>query len=110
MSPMGAELEGRTALVTGGGRGLGRAIALHLARAGAGIALVARTRSQLDESAAMIDSEGGRALAIVADVTERSEVEAGVAEVGTQARPDLDTGQQRWSGAALRPGRSRRPR
>ena len=87
VSPMGAELEGRTALVTGGGRGLGRAIALHLARAGAGIAVVARTRSQLDESAAMIESEGGRALAIVADVTERSEVEAGVAETERELGP-----------------------
>src|SRR4026209_1870364 len=84
---MGAELAGQTALVTGGGRGLGRAIALHLARAGAGIGLVARTRSQLDESAAMIDSEGGRALAIVADVTERSGVEAGVAEVERKLGP-----------------------
>lgn len=74
------ELEGRTALVTGGGRGLGRAIAGHLARAGAHVALVARTRGQLEEAAAAIESDGGRALAIVADVTDRSAVEAGVAE------------------------------
>jgi len=73
-------LEGQTALVTGAGRGLGRAIARSLALAGARVALVARTRSQLDDAAASIASEGGRALAIVADVTDRDAVEAGVAE------------------------------
>jgi NAD(P)-dependent dehydrogenase (short-subunit alcohol dehydrogenase family) len=78
---MAAELEDRTALVTGGGRGLGRAIARHLARAGAQVALVARTSSQLEEAAAEIMAEGGRALPIVADVTDREAVEAAVAEV-----------------------------
>jgi NAD(P)-dependent dehydrogenase (short-subunit alcohol dehydrogenase family) len=78
---MAAELEGRTALVTGGGRGLGRAIALHLARAGARVALLARTSSQLEEAVAEIMAEDGRALPIVADVTDREAVEAGVAEV-----------------------------
>jgi NAD(P)-dependent dehydrogenase (short-subunit alcohol dehydrogenase family) len=68
---MAAELEGRTALVTGGGRGLGRAIALHLARAGARVALLARTSSQLEEAVAEIMAEDGRALPIVADVTDR---------------------------------------
>ena len=78
---MGAELLGHTALVTGGGRGLGRAIALHLACAGARVAVLARTRQELDASAAEIHNEGGRALAIVADVTDRHAIEAGVAEV-----------------------------
>jgi NAD(P)-dependent dehydrogenase (short-subunit alcohol dehydrogenase family) len=77
---MAAVLDGTTALVTGGGRGLGRAIARHLARAGARVALLARTSSQLEEAAAAIVSEGGRALPIVADVTDREAVEAGVAE------------------------------
>lgn len=75
-----AVLEGRTALVTGGGRGLGRAIAQHLARAGAHVAMMARTSSQLEEAAAAIVAEGSRALPIVADVTDREAVEAGVAE------------------------------
>jgi NAD(P)-dependent dehydrogenase (short-subunit alcohol dehydrogenase family) len=76
---MQAELAGQVAIVTGGGRGLGRAIASHLAGAGVRVAVVARTRSQLDETVAMIESAGGRALAIVADVTDRRVVEAGVA-------------------------------
>lgn len=84
---MRAELEGRTALVTGGGRGLGRAIARHLARAGARVVLVARTRSQLEETAASIEADGGKSLAIVADVTDRGAVEAGVAEAERRLGP-----------------------
>jgi NAD(P)-dependent dehydrogenase (short-subunit alcohol dehydrogenase family) len=75
---MSNELSGRTALVTGGGRGLGRGIALELARAGAGVAVVARTRSQLDDVVSLVTREGGRALAVVADVTDREAVEAAV--------------------------------
>ena len=78
---MRAELAGRTAIVTGGGRGLGRSIACHLAGEGARVAVVARTRSQLDETVVMIESAGGHALAIAADVTDRRAVEEGVALV-----------------------------
>ena len=46
-------LEGKTAIVTGAGRGIGRAITLAFAREGAAVALVSRTRSQLEETAAM---------------------------------------------------------
>ena len=77
---MPIELADQAAIVTGGGRGLGRAIARDLAAAGARVAIVARTRSQLEETAALIESAGGRALPIVADVIDRRAVEAGVAE------------------------------
>jgi NAD(P)-dependent dehydrogenase (short-subunit alcohol dehydrogenase family) len=74
-----AELEGRTAVVTGGGRGLGRGIALALAGAGAAVAVVARTQSQLDAVVREIEAAGGRAIALVADVIDRSAVETAVA-------------------------------
>jgi NAD(P)-dependent dehydrogenase (short-subunit alcohol dehydrogenase family) len=76
---MTAELAGRAAIVTGGARGLGRGIALALARAGAAVAVAARTRAELDAVVREIESGGGRALALVADVTDRPSVEAAVA-------------------------------
>ena len=64
-------LDGRIALVTGAGRGLGRGCAVELARAGARVVLVARTESELAEAAA---EAGGEAVAIVADVTDPDQV------------------------------------
>jgi NAD(P)-dependent dehydrogenase (short-subunit alcohol dehydrogenase family) len=63
------ELEGRRALVTGGGRGIGREVARDLAGAGAAVAVAARTRSDVDAVAAEIAARGGRASALTADVT-----------------------------------------
>jgi NAD(P)-dependent dehydrogenase (short-subunit alcohol dehydrogenase family) len=71
-------LEGRIAFVTGAGRGLGRAGAVALARAGAHVALVSRTRSQLDETAAAVEALGRKALVAVADIRNGQEVEAAV--------------------------------
>ncbi len=62
-------VEGRTAVVTGVGPGLGRATALALAREGAAVVLVARNVDRLDEVAAEITAAGGRALAVPASVT-----------------------------------------
>ena len=62
-------LDGKTALVTGAGRGIGRAVALALAAAGAELVLVSRTSSELDEVAGQIKSGGGNARALVLDVT-----------------------------------------
>ena len=62
------------ALVTGGGRGIGRGIALALARAGMGVVCTARSEGQVQETRAMIEAEGGRALAIAADVTKAEDV------------------------------------
>ena len=67
-------LDGRRALVTGGGRGIGRAVALRLARAGALVALAARTRAEVDAVAGEIRAGGGRAVATSADVARVEEV------------------------------------
>ena len=75
------ELTGRIALVTGGGRGIGRAVALSLAAAGADVAVAARSARELDETAAAIRATGRRAEAIVCDVAERPQVDAMVARV-----------------------------
>jgi NAD(P)-dependent dehydrogenase (short-subunit alcohol dehydrogenase family) len=62
-------LDGKTALVTGAGRGIGRAVAVALAAAGAELILVSRTRSQLDEVAHVIASGGAKASVLPFDVT-----------------------------------------
>ena len=62
-------LEGRRALVTGSGTGLGKMIALGLAQAGAGVVLVGRRRAKLDETAGLIRELGGEATPVTADIT-----------------------------------------
>jgi NAD(P)-dependent dehydrogenase (short-subunit alcohol dehydrogenase family) len=81
------DLSGRVALVTGGGRGIGRAIAAALARAGASMAVLARSAAQLDEVVSDITRAGGRAFACPADVTDRTAVESAVAAVGQTLGP-----------------------
>ena len=68
-------LKGSTALVTGGGRGIGRAIALTLAEAGADVAIAARTISQVEKVASEILALDRRSLALKVDVTNSSNVD-----------------------------------
>ena len=72
------DLSGKNALVTGGGRGIGRAIALCLAEAGADVAVVARKREQIAEVAGELETLGRRAFAITADVTKQADVTSAV--------------------------------
>jgi len=71
---MAGVLARNNAIVTGGGRGFGRAIARGLAAAGAAVTVTARSRNQVDAVAAEIEATGGRALAIAGDVTNRADV------------------------------------
>jgi 3-oxoacyl-[acyl-carrier protein] reductase len=69
-------LDGKAAIVTGAGRGLGRAIALTLADAGADIVGAARTKEQIEETADMVRAKGRRCHAISCDVTDSAAVRA----------------------------------
>ena len=75
-------LDGKTALVTGAGRGIGRAVALALAGAGAELVLVSRTLGQLEEVAREIQENGGRAQVLPLDVTDSAAVRHAVAGLG----------------------------
>ena len=80
----GISLKEQVAIVIGGGRGIGRAIVLALAKAGAAVAVVARTEEQLAETADLTKGTGGHAVAFPADVTDRQAVEHVVAQVERQ--------------------------
>lgn len=99
-------LDGHAAIVTGGGRGIGRACALALADAGADVVLASRTVEQLEAVAKEIDSRGRRAIVAPMDVNDNESVESLVDRAidafgridvvvnnagGTMPRPLLDT-------------------
>jgi 2-deoxy-D-gluconate 3-dehydrogenase len=77
--------EGSSVLVTGGGRGLGRAVALAFAGEGARVAVVSRTRSQVETVAAEIASLGARGMALTGDVSQERQVGEMVARVLQEA-------------------------
>src|SRR5688572_10458455 len=83
-------LQGRVVVVTGGGRGLGRAGALALGAAGAKVALLGRNLASLEEVAGLLREQGGEALVLPTDVTREQEVLAAGRAV-----------QESWGGAEV---------
>ncbi|MDR2211837.1 MAG: SDR family oxidoreductase [Spirochaetaceae bacterium] len=72
-------LQGKTALVTGGGRGIGQVVALGLAKAGAAVAII--SRSGAEQTVKLIEKTGGQAYSLTADVTKEADVDAALAEI-----------------------------
>ncbi|ELY37759.1 SDR family oxidoreductase [Natronorubrum tibetense] len=67
-------LDGRTAIVTGGGRGIGRQIALEFADRGVDVVVAARSEDEITDVASMIDERGGEAVAVPTDITVTDDV------------------------------------
>lgn len=79
-----SELNDKVALVTGGGQGVGQGIAFALAGAGASVAVLGRTQSKLDTTAAEIERRGGRALPLTCDIKDKSSMEECVARTADE--------------------------
>lgn len=81
------ELDGKVALITGGSKGIGRAIALALAEAGSDVAIAARGREDLEKTSREIEERGRRALAVPTDVSDPDQVrglmDRAVTDLGT---------------------------
>ena len=107
------ELKGKTAIVTGSGRGIGEGIAMVLAREGANLVINDRTLTKDAEGVVQrIEARGGKAIAVAADVSKKAEVAAMVAQAvqhfgtvdilvnnaGIEGRPCLteDLSEERW--------------
>ncbi|AWM85948.1 SDR family NAD(P)-dependent oxidoreductase [Microvirga sp. 17 mud 1-3] len=75
------ELEGKVALVTGAGSGIGKAAALRLAKEGAAIGALSRTESEVRKTVAEIERNGGRAVALVADIAEEEPMKQAVSDL-----------------------------
>jgi len=83
-------MDGRTAIVTGGGRGIGKAIALAFAELGAQVAVWARSAEEIDAVRREIEGSGGKALAVQVDITDSGRVHDAYVEV-TDALGPVDT-------------------
>ncbi len=77
----GVDLSGQVALITGGGRGLGRAAAQTLAEAGMSVVVAARSQHEIAETAEIVQSAGGKALAIPVDVADPASVDTMIEQV-----------------------------
>ena len=78
---MTIDFRGRSALVSGAGRGIGRSAAIALARGGARVILLARTQSELDETATTVREHGCEAIVIPTDVGDSQSVSRAIEEI-----------------------------
>lgn len=78
------ELEGKVALITGAGSGIGRASAAALARAGASVALLSHTAGEIEDAAEEIRAAGGQAVALTADVSDEAAMQQAVTQLVNQ--------------------------
>jgi 7-alpha-hydroxysteroid dehydrogenase len=110
----GFRLDGKVAVVTGAGRGIGEGSALVLAEMGADVVCAARTPEQIEETAEQVRGFGGRALAVPCDVSDTAQIENVVEKAlkefgridivvnnagGTPPRPALDTSEEMFDAA-----------
>jgi len=102
MEPTGYELEGRAAIVTGGGTGIGKATALLLARYGCDVAIAGRTVPVLEAAAAEIEAETGRrCIAVPTDAHQEEQVQAMVARtIDAFGRVDILSNNVGWGDSA----------
>ena len=70
-----SNLKGKTALVTGGGTGIGEAIAIDLAKAGVEVTICGRRTAPLEDTVSQIEAKGGKARFLVADMTDPEAIE-----------------------------------
>jgi NAD(P)-dependent dehydrogenase (short-subunit alcohol dehydrogenase family) len=82
-----ARLKDQVALVTGGGRGVGRAIAQSLAAAGAMVAVTSRSADELNETVRVIEKDGGRAVAYPAEVTDAAQIQSALTAIEESLGP-----------------------
>jgi len=98
------KLDGKVALVTGGGEGVGQGIALTLAEAGALVVVTGRRLDPINDTVARINSMGGRALAVQADATSRADNERVVEQaIGKFGRIDILVNNVGGSGGGMKP-------
>ncbi|SIT80108.1 3-ketoacyl-ACP reductase [Pontibacter indicus] len=80
-------LKGKSALITGAGKGIGKAIAIALAKEGVNVGLLARTTAQLEEVAAELRAQGVKAAVATADVADINSVNEAVKQIGAELGP-----------------------
>ncbi len=96
------DLRGKTAVVTGGGKGIGKAIALGLAEAGAKVVIAARTESEITATADEILAKDGEAVARVTDITQSDQIDA-LVDAATEAFGSVDIVVNNAARSFLRP-------